>query len=134
MNLAPPKKRQGPDFTISNTMAGGHTLAATSLDMDEDIKVLLRRIRDKARRAKHSDGKVYEAIKMIKQAIAKQDHLMKSHYSHPSLENNYILQKHVENLFFIVMTKMQEALHALEITDQFVFDTKTSLLTLYDNF
>ncbi len=32
------------------------------------------------------------------------------------------------------MGKMKEALRALEITDQFVFDTKNSLLTLYDNF
>ena len=34
----------------------------------------------------------------------------------------------------VVMTKLQEALVALEITDQFVFDTKTGVLTLYDNF
>ena len=34
----------------------------------------------------------------------------------------------------VVMTKLQEALVALEITDQFVFDTKTGLLSLYDNF
>jgi hypothetical protein len=34
----------------------------------------------------------------------------------------------------VVMTKLQEALVALEVTDQFVFDTKTGLLSLYDNF
>ncbi len=62
---APPKKRDEPNFKISNTMAGGHTLQ-NSLDIDDDIKILLRRIRDKARKAKHSDVKVYEAVKMIK--------------------------------------------------------------------
>jgi hypothetical protein len=61
----PPKKREGANFRFSNTMAGGHTLQ-NSIDIDDDLKILLKRIRDKARKAKHSDAKVYEAVKMIK--------------------------------------------------------------------
>jgi hypothetical protein len=61
------------------------------MDIDEGTKNLLRRIRDRAQKAKHSDPKVYEAIRMIKQALQKQDHLLKTQFSHPSYQANYII-------------------------------------------
>jgi hypothetical protein len=79
-----PTKRQNQTLETLQTTAGGHCI--TSMDIDENTKNLLRRIRDRARKAKHSDPKVYEAIRMIKQALTKQEHLLKTQFSHPSYQ------------------------------------------------
>ena len=62
-----PSKRQNQTLDEMQISAGGHCI--TSMDIDENTKGLLRRIRDRARKAKHCDPKVYEAIRMIKQAL-----------------------------------------------------------------
>ena len=104
------------------------------LDVDEEVKALMRNLRSNARRVVDSDTRVSDALDIIRLALAQQDKIMREYLVSPAYLKNFIIEKYIKNIVSVIKITLQECLNALMISEMNVFATKTDLIRLVDNF